>query len=207
MFLIQEILRVASNRQTEAVRRLEWIHGLMRPNGGFVRAQVARYLGNPTDYLILRMWDSAADYQAFRQTPEGQDYPKSRPQGLYESQRVPMRWQMVLDAGEAGRGRFLQRSVYAVPTGSHEEFIESRRRHDALALEVEGTYHLLTFRCLEEDPETADTYLHFAYRQDRDAYNRLLESDQAAQYRASLKPGLTQTISTHLYEVVSDIVP
>jgi len=68
MFVLQEILRVRNTRQSEAVKRLNWIHGLMQPQPGFVGATVSRYLGNPTDYLILRAFESGDAYRAFRHT-------------------------------------------------------------------------------------------------------------------------------------------
>ena len=43
MFLLQEILKVRNTRQTEAVKRLNWIHNLMKPQPGFVGAVVARH--------------------------------------------------------------------------------------------------------------------------------------------------------------------
>ena len=38
MFLLQEILRMSNSRQTEGVKRLQWIHSLMKPQPGFVKA-------------------------------------------------------------------------------------------------------------------------------------------------------------------------
>ncbi len=98
MFLLQEVLRVRNTRQTEAVKRLNWIHGLMQPNPGFVSAVVARYLGNPTDYLILRAWADKDAYLAFRQTPDGSELPEGPPRG-------PVR-------GPAGRPRVAARDRF-----------------------------------------------------------------------------------------------
>jgi heme-degrading monooxygenase HmoA len=207
MFLLQEILKVRNTRQTEAVKRLNWIHGLMKPQPGFVRGVVARYLGNPTDYLILRAWDSAEAYRAFRQTEDGQNYPKSRPEGLYEGVPVGREWELKIDSPGEVEGDFLVRSIYRVTPENAEEFIENRRRHDALALQVSGTAGLQTWQCQDQDSEHADTFLCLARRTGRDAYNDYLESPQSAEYRAGNRRGLYSTVATECYEVVDEVTP
>lgn len=207
MFLLQEILRVRNTRQSEAIKRLNWIHGLMKPNPGFVRGSVARYLGNPTDYLILRAWEDKDAYVAFRATPDGQDYPKSRPEGLYEGLPVGREWALEIDSPGSSAGNYLVRSIYRVAAENAEEFIENRRRHDGLALQVPGTAGLQTFRCLDEGSEHSDTFLCLARRTDRDAYNAYLESPQSAEYRAGNRRGLYSTVSTECYEVVDEVLP
>jgi heme-degrading monooxygenase HmoA len=207
MFLLQEVLRVRNTRQSEAVKRLNWIHGLMKPNPGFVSAIVARYLGNPTDYLILRAWADRDSYLAFRQTPDGQNYPKDRPEGLYEGQPVGREWQLEIDSKGSGAGDFLVRSLYRVAPENGDEFVENRRRHDGLALRVPGTASLQTLRCLDKDSEHSDTFLCLARRTDRNAYNAYLESDESAQYRQGNRRGLYSTLSTECYEVVDEALP
>jgi heme-degrading monooxygenase HmoA len=207
MFLLQEVLRVRNTRQTEAIKRLNWIHGLMQPNRGFVSGVVACYLGNPTDYLILRAWDDRDAYLAFRQTPDGQDYPKSRPEGLYEGLPVGREWQLEIDSPGSVSGAYLVRSVYRVAPENAGEFIENRRRHDGFALRVPGTAGLQTFRCLDKDSEHSDTFLCLARRTDRDAYNAYLESPESAEYRSGNRRGLYATLSTDCYEVVDEVLP
>ena len=58
MFVLIQILRCGSGRQHVGLKRLHWIHGLMsakEDSGGCV---VAKHLGNPFDYLILRFWQT-----------------------------------------------------------------------------------------------------------------------------------------------------
>ena len=207
MFLLQEVLRVRNTRQSEAVKRLNWIHGLMQKNPGFVSGTVARYLGNPTDYLILRAWNDRDAYLAFRATPDGQDYPKSRPEGLYEGLPVGREWDLKIDSPGELSGDYLVRSVYRVAPENADEFVENRRRHDGLALQVPGTAGLQTFRCLDQDSEHSDTFLCLARRMDRDAYNAYLESPQSAEYRSGNRRGLYSTVSTECYEVVDEVLP
>jgi heme-degrading monooxygenase HmoA len=206
MFVLQEILRVRNTRQSEAVKRLNWIHGLMQPQPGFSWATVSRYLGNPTDYLILRAWESGDAYRAFRQTEDGQNYPKSRPEGLYEGIAVGREWDLVIDSPGAVQGNYLVRSIYGVETENREEFIANRQRHDGLALQVPGTAGLQTFACLDDTEEHKGTFLCIARRTDRDAYNAYLESPQSAEYRQGNRRGLYKTISTECYEVVDEVV-
>lgn len=207
MYLSQELLRVTNSRQTEAVRRLQWIHSLMRPQPGFVRAEVARYLGNPTDYLVLRMWESQAAWNAFRQTEEGANYPKSRPEGLYEGVPVGRNWELALDSPGGVPGTFLVRSVYRPAEGRSADFVENRRRHDRLALQVPNQSGLTTWRCTDTEEPGAGTYLVLAKRVDRDAYNQYLESPQAAEYRKGNERGLYRTLETQCYEVVDVVTP
>ena len=207
MFLLQEILKVRNTRQSEAVKRLNWIHGLMKPQPGFAGAVVARYLGNPTDYLILRMWDTGDAYRAFRQTEDGQNYPKDRPEGLYEGVPVGREWELKIDSPGSGPSDFLVRSIYRVTAENAGEFIENRRRHDGLALQVPNTAGLLTLQCTDKDSEHSDTFLCLARRSDRDAYNAYLESPQSAEYRSGNRRGLYSTVSTECYEVVDEVRP
>ena len=85
MFVLQEILRVRNTRQSEAVKRLNWIHGLMQPQPGFEWATVSRYLGNPTDYLILRAWESGDAYNAYLESPQSAEYRQGNRRGLYKT--------------------------------------------------------------------------------------------------------------------------
>ena len=72
MFLLNEILVFAPDRRQEALDRLAWIHGLMAKRSQRTRcAIVARNVGDSVRHTILRYWDSAGAYQAFREGPDG----------------------------------------------------------------------------------------------------------------------------------------
>lgn len=207
MYALQEILRCSNSRQTEAIKRLQWIHGLMQPAPGFVKAQVSRFLGNPTDYLILRIWDSQQDWTNFRATPDGQNYPKDRPEGLYEGLPVGRNWERVIDSPAGATGNYLVRSIYKVAEGRGDEFIANRQRHDGLAVQIPGTVGLETWRCTDDAEEHKDTFLCLARRVDRDAYNAYLESPQAAEYRKGNPRGLYRTQATECYEILDELLP
>lgn len=207
MYMLQEILRMANSRQSEGVKRLQWIHSLMKPQPGFVKAEVARYLGNPTDYLIMRIWDSQDAWNAFRQTEDGANYPKNRPEGLYEGVAVGRNWELEIDSQGGQPGGFLVRSIYRPADGRMADFIENRRRHDKLALQVPNQSGLTTWRCTDTEEPHAGTALVLAKRKDRDAYNQYLESPQAAEYRKGNERGLYKTQETQCYEVVDTVLP
>ena len=207
MYALQEILRVTNSRQTEAIKRLNWIHGLMKTHPGFVKGQVSRYLGNPTDHLILRIWDSQQDWLNFRATEDGQNYPKDRPEGLYEGIPVGRNWERVIDSPAGATGNYLVRSIYKVDEARGDEFVANRQRHDGLAVQVPGTVGLETWRCTDDTEEHKGTFLCLARRVDRDAYNAYLESPQAAEYRKGNTRGLYRTLSTDCYEVVDEVFP
>src|SRR5215467_6517467 len=131
MFLFQETLKVNQTRQSELIARQHWIHGLMQPNKGFLGAQLSRYLGNPTDYLVLRMWATEEDFQTFRAGPDG-NYGRNRPEGLFEGVASGRRYTSVIESPGSAKGNFLVRSVYGVEPERNDEFVANRQRHDGL---------------------------------------------------------------------------
>ena len=63
-----------------------------------------------------------------RQTPDGANYPKNRPEGLYEGLPVGRNWELAIDSQNGGPGNYLVRSIYKVGEGDEDEFVENRRR-------------------------------------------------------------------------------
>ena len=206
MFLFQELLKVTQTRQSELIARQHWIHGLMQPAKGFSGATLSRFGGNPSDYLVLRTWDDEQSFTDFRAGPDG-NYGKSRPEGLFEGVTAGRRYDSVIDSPGDAQGGYIVRSQYAVEPERADEFIENRRRHDALALQVPGHVYLRTFRCLDEEGDAKNTFLVIARRTSRDAYNQYLESEQAKQYRAGNVRGLYKTLTTECYEIVDEVTP
>ncbi len=207
MFLFQELLKVNQRRQSELIARQHWIHGLMQPNPGFVGAQLARFLGNPTDYLVLRMWESEAAFETFRKTDEGANYGKNRPEGLFDGVPSGRRYESVIESPAGAGGDFIVRSQYGVEPERRDEFVANRQRHDGLAVQIPGTVYLHTFRCDDPEGDAKNTYLCIARRADREAYNAYLESAQAEEYRKGNVRGLYKTLGTELYEIVDEVRP
>ena len=61
MLFFHEKLTATASRQNDVVARVRNIHSYMQKHPGFVRARIARYLGNPNDYLVMRWWRTPED--------------------------------------------------------------------------------------------------------------------------------------------------
>src|SRR5688572_22584958 len=97
MYLHQELRLVADYRQTEALKRIHWLHSLMSLQPGFVRTLACRNPGRIDHYLWLRFWTSPEGNTDFRKTEEARQFAASRPEGmLYEP----------LPGGIAGEGHW-----------------------------------------------------------------------------------------------------
>jgi heme-degrading monooxygenase HmoA len=207
MFLFQELRHVPEQRQTEALDRQYWIHGLMAQHPGFQRAIACRYAGATDRYAWFRFWDSDADQVSFRRSPAA-DYSASRPVGLYEPLPNAIagtaRWECELQEGVPGEGAFCVRSVYRVPTGEELAFWQLRRRHDEIASGCKGIYWLASFRPL--DAASAGLFISLLRASDREAYNAFLESSAMSAYRQHLSETGCETLAVECYEVVHEVI-
>ena len=219
-FLLQQILRCGPGRQPEAVKRLHWIHEQMAAHSGSVRMCVAKYLGNPTDFLILRQWTDRDSFDSFMASPAGQ-FPRSKPPGIYDSLDIPHFWQQTLLTPGNATGDFLWRSYFAVPHGEWEGFLATRAEDDQLAQwyqlaehpgsEVGALVYSETFRNLEDDSQA----LSIVRLQDRVAMEDIVASPSRAAIDArlgygALHPGSARAprgpIHTDCFEIVDEIV-
>jgi len=207
MFVFQERLKVNPYRQSELVARQHWIHGLMQPNPGFVGAQLARFLGNATDYLVLRAWRDEASMAAFRATEAGANYGKNRPEGLFDGLSCARRHLSSVETSGSGSGNLIVRRHYAVDPQHHEAFVRSRERHDAAVAQAPGTVYLHTLRCIDTEGDGQNTFLGIARYESRDAYNAYLQSAPLAAYRREESAGLYTILEDELYEVVDEVRP
>jgi heme-degrading monooxygenase HmoA len=199
MFLINEILNFGMGRRHEALDRLAWIHGLMSPHDGFVRAIVAKYLGDGTRHTILRVWRDEDAYKAFRASPDG-SYGKGRPEGLYVNDPVVPQWHSIVDADHIGAGPFLVKTQWQVPEDAWDAFNTANHRVEALARTM-GLVGVNEFRAADRSEG-----LTVGRFESRAAYETLIEHADFAAIRREMPDGILR-ISVACYEVVSEVLP
>ena len=199
MFLINEILNFGMGRRQEAVDRLAWIHGLMAPHDGFVRAIVAKYLGDGTRHTILRVWRDEDAYKAFRATPDG-SYGKGRPEGLYVNDSVVPQWNSIVDADHLSEGSFLVKTQWQVPEDAWNAFNDANHQVEKLGLTM-GLKGVNEFRATDRSEG-----LTVGRFESRGAYEDLIEHPDFLSIRRGMPEGISR-ISVACHEVVSDVLP
>jgi len=219
MFLLLQILRGSTGRQSEAVTRLHWIHEQMAAHPGAQGMVVAKYLGNLTDLLVLRQWHDRAAYDDFMASPAG-GFPKSKPVGIYDSLPVAHHWNEALYTPGYVEGNFIWRSTYRVPAERWDEFLKLRSEDDKLAqwyalAEHPGTrfgalVEARTFRSAD-DPGDAMAIVRL---QGREAMEDIVAAPSRAEIVAQLiaretHPGNARaprdSVLSECYEVVDEI--
>ena len=199
MYLLQEILHFGTGRNTEAVKRLNWIHSLMQPNPGFVAAQICSYLGNSSRHLILRMWEDKISFEAFRATPDS-DYAKSRPEGIYKPEPVGREWVDIIDSYGTEKGNFLMRGVYEIPVGRWDDYITLRKSQDQLHQQTDGLQYIRNFRQLHED----NSALLLIRKTSREDHMKYMESPLLTELRAKGPQGTFTTRGHEYYEIIEE---
>lgn len=199
MFLINEVLNFGMGRRQEALDRLAWIHGLMAPHDGFVRAIVAKYLGDGTRHTILRVWSDEEAYMAFRAGPDG-SYGKGRPAGIYVNDSVVPQWNSVEETDHIGAGPFLVKTQWQVPEDAWEAFDAANKRVEALAMTL-GLKGVNEFRAVDRSEG-----LTIGRFESRAAYEALIDHPDFLAIRRDMPEGITR-ISASCFEVVSDVLP
>jgi hypothetical protein len=221
MFLLQQILRCGPGRQGEALKRLNWIHSQMAVHPGSDGMIVARYLGNPFDYLVLRQWQGRPAYEDFMRSPAGR-FPQSKPEGIYESLDVGHDWEEVLYTPGEAAGAFLWRSGYRIAREGWEEFLKLRANEDLLAQWYQLAAHpgsaagalvsARTFRSLDDD----ENALSLVRLQDRQAMEDIVTSPSRAAIAAAISRGAVHPGSAHAprdaaysdcFEIVDELMP
>jgi heme-degrading monooxygenase HmoA len=199
MFLVNEILNFGMGRRQEALDRLGWIHGLMAPHDGFVRAIVAKYLGDGTRHTILRVWRNEDAYRAFRASPDG-NYGRGRPEGLYVNDPVVPQWAAQGAEDHLGAGPFLVKTQWAVPEDDWGAFDAANAAVETLALTLglKGANH---FRATDRSES-----LTVGRFESRAAYEALLEHPEYAKVRGAMPEGVSR-LDSACYEVVSEVLP
>jgi heme-degrading monooxygenase HmoA len=171
----------------------------MAPHDGFIRAIVAKYLGDGTRHTILRVWHDEEAYRTFRASPDG-NYGKGRPEGLYTNDPVVPQWNSIVADDHIGAGSFLVKTQWQVPEEAWDAFNEANHRVEQLALTL-GLQGVNEFRAL--DRSEGITIGRF---ESRAAYEHLLDHPDFSAIRREMPAGIERT-SVACYEVISDVLP
>lgn len=196
-YLHLELKVVPLGMRQPALARLARLHSLMAAAPGFIEAQVCRYLGDPTRYLVTRTWADAAAHDAYRQSDAQRAFAATPAQGLYHNLLV-QEWDEASAAHGTSRGLFVVRSVYQAPPDGWEAFDALRRTRNDAALASGGVQYLRTYRPLTADAP-AETLLLRRWT-GREAYDRYLECPERAAVPSPFHPYVTEC-----YEVVHEI--
>ncbi len=205
-YLHLELKAVPLDRHTAMIARLTQLHGLMSQAPGFVDAQISRYLGNPTQYLITRTWADAAVHAAYRQSDVQKAFAANPAVGLWQNLLV-QEWEDVQAAPGSSSGGFVVRSLYQLPDGGWEGFLATRRGFDRAALASGGVQHLKTYRRLDRSGDGAHEALLLRRWTGRAAYDAYLEHADRAAAVAAAGPDAVQPTVTECYELVLEHLP
>lgn len=205
MYLVQEILHFGNGRNTEAVKRLNWIHSLMQPQPGFIGAQICQYLGNSERHLILRMWDDKESFQAFRATPEGSGYSKDRPPGIYEGQPCGREWTLTTETKGRVEGNFLIRCEFDIADGRWDDYMTVKKAQDRIHQAAGGLVYSRNFRQLDAD----NGALLLIRKTSREDHMRYVESLMKSQLRETGPQGTSTARGQYMeyYEVIDEAAP
>ena len=201
MYLVQEILHFGTGRNSEAVKRLNWIHTLMQPNPGFVAAQICSYLGNSSRHLILRMWEDKESFMAFRATPEGQSYSQNRPEGIYEGQPVGREWEDIIDTQGTDKGNFLIRGVFDITEGRWDDYISLRKSQDEVHQKMGGLQYSRNFRQLDQE----NSALMLIRKTSREDHLKYMESHLVTDLRSTGPTGTFTPQGNEYYEIIDEL--
>jgi heme-degrading monooxygenase HmoA len=201
MYLLQEILHFGTGRNSEAIKRLNWIHSLMQPNPGFVAAQICSYLGNSSRHLILRMWEDKDAFTTFRATPDGQGYAKNRPEGIYEGQPVGREWEDIIDTPGTAKGNFLIRGVFDITEGRWDDYTALRKGQDEVHKEMGGLQYSRNFKQLDEE----NSALMLIRKTSREDHLKYMESHLLANLRTTGPTGTFTAKGNEYYEIIDEV--
>jgi quinol monooxygenase YgiN len=203
MLFLHERLTATASRQQEVLGRVRAIHSYMRKHPGFIRARVARYLGNPNDYLVLRWWRSAEDLAEHGRNPAVPNWGANRPEGIYLVPPNTTRWESATESEQPWSGFFV-RTIYKPKEMNSALLLDELRRHarEATSQAEMTSADIFTSR---DDGEFSGAVLLLAGFEDRDAFNRYLEGKEAAGL-ADPNAGFEAVLSG-CFEVVEQVEP
>ena len=203
MLFLHEKLTATASRQNDVVARVRNIHSYMQKHPGFIRARVARYLGDPNEYLVMRWWRSAEDLAEHGRNPIVPDWGANRPEGIYLVPPKTTRWESVTAASQPWTGFFL-RTILKPTAVDPAALLADLTRHTEDAIS-KGEMTSADVFTASTDSEFAGGVLLLAGFEDRDAFNRYLESKDGAEF-ANPNPQF-ETLLTGCFELVEEALP
>jgi heme-degrading monooxygenase HmoA len=114
MYLHLELKTMSTERLTEAVARLNYLHTLMSGTPGFVDAQICEYLGNPGQYLVVRTWVDQASHHAYRQSDASKEFAASRPAHFIYDNLAVQEWLTFAETPGVAIGGYVVRELHDV---------------------------------------------------------------------------------------------
>jgi quinol monooxygenase YgiN len=203
MLVLHEKLSATPSRQREVVERVGSIHGYMRQHPGFLHALVARYLGNPNEYLVMRWWRSAEDLAEHGRNPAVPNWGANRPEGIYLEPPKTTRWQAVTEFGPPPTG-FLVRTIYRPKDGDAARQAADLNQHAREAVE-HGVMTAAQVLTASDEGDFRGTLLLLAGFKNRDAFDLYLTGREGA---ALNDPnGSLELVLTGCFEVVAEVLP
>jgi quinol monooxygenase YgiN len=203
MLFLHEKLTATPSRQQDVVERVGAIHSYMQKHPGFVVARVARYLGNPNEYLVMRWWQSADALADHQRNPVVPNWGANRPEGIYLEPPKTTRWESAAESGQPWSGFFV-RTIYKPRAIGSPDLLDTLSRHAEEGTRQGGMSGAEVFRSLDE-ADFAGAVLVLAGFKDRDAFNLYLKGAEAADL-ATPNEGF-EAVMTGCFEVVEQALP
>ncbi len=170
MYLHLELKTMSTERLTEAVARLHYLHSLMAASPGFVEAQICEYLGNPGQYLVVRTWQDEASHRGYRASDASKVFAASRPAHFIYDNLAVQEWDCLLDVPGKTTGDYIERQLKTIDPAAWQEEISAREQINNDALKAGGVQSLRLYRMLANDKADNTQALILNRWSDRTAY-------------------------------------
>ena len=203
MLFLHERLMATASRQQEVVERVGAIHSYMRKHPGFIGARVARYMGNPNEYLVMRWWRRAEDLAEHQRNPEVPNWGANRPEGIYLEPPKTTRWESVTESGKAS-DRFFVRTIYKPRQLDSSDLVDKLSQHIQDGTKQGAMSWAQVFKSKEEG-DLASAALLLAGFKDRDAFNLYLASSEGDDFAGQQNP--FEVVLSGCFEVVEEALP